>query len=140
MNQSGLFRKNFQGDLRMNLKLRQEGERVKFYVNGNSVKFYDKAYSDCGSVLRASEATLNHVRDLKAYRPEQGGPGDDLAWRELRKGISDQAYLPRTNRSPVRPAAREPSRISPLATSDFARFGIRSSTSSAPQRRGLPGG
>ena len=89
VNQSGLFRKNFHGDLQMDLKRRQEGERVKFYVNGNSAKFYDKAYSDYGSVLRAGEATLNHVRDLKAYRPKQGGPEDDLAWRELRKGIAD---------------------------------------------------
>ena len=89
VNQSGLFRKNFHGDLQMDLKRRQEGERVKFYVNGNSAKFYDKAYSDYGSVLRAGEATLNHVRDWKAYRPKQGGPEDDLAWRELRKGIAD---------------------------------------------------
>ena len=89
VNQSGLFRKNFHGDLQMDLKRRQEGERVKFYVNGNSAKFYDKAYSDYGSVLRAGEATLNHIRDLNAYRPKQGGAEDDLAWRPLRKGIAD---------------------------------------------------
>lgn len=89
VNQSGAVPGNFHGDLQMDLKRRQEGERVKFYMNGNSAKFYDKAYSDFGNVLRVGEATLNHPRDLKALRPKQGGPEDDLQWRPLRKGIAD---------------------------------------------------
>src|ERR1019366_8613918 len=75
VNQSGAVPGNFHGDLQMDLKRRQEGERVKFYMNGNSAKFYDKAYSDFGNVLRVGEATLNHPRDLKALRPKQGGTG-----------------------------------------------------------------
>src|SRR5216684_3150454 len=50
-------------------KRRQEGERVKYRLNGNSAQFYDKAYSECGNVLRA-ETTLNTVQDFRVYRPK----------------------------------------------------------------------
>ncbi len=89
VNQSGAVPGTFEGELQIDLKRRQEGDRVKFYMNGNSSKFYDKAYSEFGSVLRGAETTLNHPRDLKAYRPKQGGPEEDLQWRPLRKGIAD---------------------------------------------------
>ena len=36
-----------------------------------------------------AETTLNTVRDLKVYRPAEGGPEDDLQWRQMRKGIAD---------------------------------------------------
>src|ERR1017187_10185972 len=51
VNQSGAVPGNFHGDLQMDLKRRQEGERVKFYMNGNSAKFYDKSDRDFGNVL-----------------------------------------------------------------------------------------
>jgi hypothetical protein len=53
--------------------LRQEGERVKFSLNRNSAKFYDKAYSEIGSVLRAAETTIITVGDFRAYRSREGG-------------------------------------------------------------------
>jgi len=56
---------------------------------GNSTKFYDKAYSEGGSVLRASETTLNNVSGFRAYRAKEGGDPKDLQWRCLRKGIAD---------------------------------------------------
>jgi hypothetical protein len=55
----------------------------------NPAKFYDKAYSVIGSVLRGAETTIVHVRDFRAYRPKEGGPAEDLHWRPLRKGIAD---------------------------------------------------
>ena len=58
-------------------------------MNGNSLKTYDKAYSEMGSVLRGAETTINRVEGLRAYRPKEGGPEEDLAWRALRKGIAD---------------------------------------------------
>lgn len=58
-------------------------------MNGNSAKFYDKAYSEIGSVLRGAETTLNDVSDFRTYRPKEGGPEDELAWRPMRKGIAD---------------------------------------------------
>ncbi|MBA2686618.1 MAG: hypothetical protein H0U64_00830 [Gemmatimonadaceae bacterium] len=89
LNQSGAIPANFNGMLETDCKRRQEGERVKFRMNGNSAKFYDKAYSEIGSVLRGAETTINSVGDFRAYRPKEGGPEEDLQWRPLRKGIAD---------------------------------------------------
>jgi hypothetical protein len=66
-----------------NVKERLEGIRVKHWVNGNSVKLYDK-----GSVLRA-ECTLRQPADFKVYRPAEGDPDGPKAWRPLRSGIAD---------------------------------------------------
>jgi len=89
VNQSGDIPANFNGTLETDLKRRQEGERVKYRMNGNSAKFYDKAYSEIGCVLRGAETTINAVQDFRAYRSKEGGPEEDLQWRPLRKGIAD---------------------------------------------------
>jgi len=89
VNQSGDIPANFNGTLETDLKRRQEGERVKYRMNGNSAKFYDKAYSEMGAVLRGAETTLNEVQDFRAYRSKEGGPEEDLQWRPMRKGIAD---------------------------------------------------
>ncbi len=89
VNQSGVIPGNFNGTLETDLKRRQEGERVKYRMNGNSMKFYDKAYSEWGSVLRGAETTVNTVGDFRVFRPKEGGQEDDLQWRPLRKGIAD---------------------------------------------------
>ena len=89
VNQSGAIPANFNGTLETDLKQRQEGERVKYRMNGNSAKFYDKEYSRWGSVLRGAETTLNNVGDFRSYRAKEGGPEDELQWRPMRKGIAD---------------------------------------------------
>src|SRR5258707_8903999 len=88
VNQSGEIPAYFNGTLQTDLKRHQEGERVKYSLNGNSAKFYDKAYSAVGSVLRGAETTINRVQDFRVYRPKEGGPEDDLQWRGMRKGIA----------------------------------------------------
>jgi hypothetical protein len=89
VNQSGTIPASFNGALETDLKRRQEGERVKYRMNGNSAKFYDKAYSDIGSVLRGAETTINTGEGIRVYRPKQGGPEEDLQWRPMRLGIAD---------------------------------------------------
>ena len=89
VNQSGAIPAYFNGTLETDLKRRQEGERVKYRMNGNSAKFYDKAYSEIGSVLRGAETTINNVEGIRTYRPKEGGPEEDLQWRPMRKGIAD---------------------------------------------------
>lgn len=89
VNQSGDIPAGFNGTLETDLKRRQPGERVKYRMNGNSAKFYDKAYSEVGSVLRGSETTLNDVKDFRVYRAKEGGPEEDRRWRPMRKGIAD---------------------------------------------------
>jgi len=86
---AGEVPERFNGELKSNLKQYREGERVKFWLEGNSTKFYDKAYSDLGSVLRAAETTTQNVRVFQTYRPKEGGPDDDLQWRPMRQGIAD---------------------------------------------------
>ena len=88
VNQSGAIPANFKGTLETDLKRRQEGERVKYRMNGKSAGFYDKAYSEIGSVLRGAETTIKAVGDFRAFRPKEGGPEEDLQWRPLRKGIA----------------------------------------------------
>ena len=88
LTQAGGIPGSFRHPLQSDLKRRQEGDRVKFRMNGNSVKFYDKAHTDRGSVLRV-ETTLNNVQGFKAYRPKQGGPDDELSWRHMRTGVAD---------------------------------------------------
>ena len=89
VNQSGEIPAGFSGTLQTDLKRRQEGERVKYRMNGNSAKFYDKAYSEMGSVLRGAETTITTVADFRVFRPKEGGPDDDLQWRPMRLGIAD---------------------------------------------------
>jgi hypothetical protein len=66
-----------------NIKERLEGIRIKHWLNGNSLKLYDKV-----SVLRA-ETLIRDPGDFKAYRPAEGDPEGPKDWRPLRKGIAD---------------------------------------------------
>lgn len=73
----------FAGEVVSNLKQRPEGIRLKHYVNGNSVKMYDKQ----GSVLRI-ETTIIQPRDFKVFRGTQEDP-KAKQWRMMRKGVAD---------------------------------------------------
>ena len=75
---------NFTGPIVSSFKHRAEGVRVKHWVNGNSIKMYDKA----GSVLRV-ETTLAKPHDFKVLRPHHDDPHGKLDWRPMRKGVAD---------------------------------------------------
>src|SRR5260370_30990655 len=62
-----------------NVKERCEGVRIKHWLNGNSLKMYDK-----GSGLRV-ESTLRDPGDFKAYRVAEGNPQGAKDWRPLRE-------------------------------------------------------
>jgi hypothetical protein len=66
-----------------NVKERLEGTRIKHWLNGNSLKLYDK-----GSVLRA-ECLIRDPGDFKVYRAAEGDPEGPKAWRPMRHGIAD---------------------------------------------------
>lgn len=85
---SGEVPKRFLGEVVSDLKHRQEGVRIKHSVNGNSLKLYDKAFTVVGSVLRA-EATVHNGDDFRVYRPKEGDPHGEMAWRQMRRGIAD---------------------------------------------------
>lgn len=61
----------------------EDGVRVKHWLKGNSVKFYDK-----GSVLR-SEVTINEPRDLRIWRAAENDPQGPKAMRILRRSVAD---------------------------------------------------
>jgi hypothetical protein len=75
------------------LRERHEGVRVKHWLNGNSVKMYDKA----GAILRI-ETTIGNPKDFCVLRPrgedERGerltpSAGAQLVWRNMRKSVAD---------------------------------------------------
>jgi hypothetical protein len=74
----------FAGELNSSLKARPEGLRIKHFVNGNSLKLYDKQ----GSVLRV-ETTINHPQEFKVWRAKENDPEQKKAWRVLRRGVAD---------------------------------------------------
>lgn len=65
-------------------KKRHEGVRIKHWVNGNSVKMYNKA----GRVLRV-ETTVNVPRHFKAFRAPNDDTTKPASWQPMRKGVSD---------------------------------------------------
>jgi hypothetical protein len=73
----------FEGEIKSGMTRRTEGVRIKHWAGPNSIKMYD-----CAQVLRI-ETTLNDPGDFRVYRPKQGGPEKDKAWRPLRKGVAD---------------------------------------------------
>jgi len=85
---------NFEGEVRSDLREREEGIRIKHSVNGNSVKAYGKALRVVGSVFRV-ETTVNCAEDFKVYRRKEGDRKGPRAWRPMRRGIAD---LPRRAR------------------------------------------
>lgn len=86
---AGKIPRNFHGELQTSCKEYEEGERVKFWMEGNSTKAYSKVILADTAVLRAAETTINNVDVFRTYRPKEGGPEDDLKWRKMRKGIAD---------------------------------------------------
>lgn len=75
---------NFTGELTTSFKDRAEGVRIKHWINGNSIKMYDKT----GSVLRV-ETTIGRTADFKVFRPAHHHPNGKLDWKPLRKGVAD---------------------------------------------------
>jgi hypothetical protein len=74
----------FQGPASGNLKYRPEGVRVKYWVDENSIKMYDK--QDC--VLRV-ETTINNPRRFKVRRVVTRNGRRISAWVPMRKNVAD---------------------------------------------------
>src|SRR5438128_1980508 len=74
----------FNGEVTVNLRVRQEGVRVKHWVEENSIKMYDKV----GSVLRI-ETTINNPRRLRIRRRTTRHGKTFMQWLPMRKSIAD---------------------------------------------------
>jgi len=77
-----------QAEVTSDLKRRVEGVRIKHRMGQNSVKLYDKAHTQIGSLLRV-ETTINCADGFKTFRPLEGDPAGKKQWRPMRKGIAD---------------------------------------------------
>ena len=84
----GQVPQSFNGELFSDVKQRKEGIRIKHYIEGNSLKMYDKAYTEVGSLARI-ETTINNVSPFRSYRPKEGEPNGAPDWRPMRRGIAD---------------------------------------------------
>ena len=77
-------RTSFHGTIQSDVRLFDEGLRLKHWMNGNSLKMYNKP-----SVLRI-ETTINHPQEFKAFRvPENAPPDARPEWLRVRKGVAD---------------------------------------------------
>lgn len=86
-------RRTWKTEVASSLRERIEGVRVKHWLNGNSLKMYDKA----GCILRV-ETTIGNPKDFCVLRPrredERGerhdaATGAQLVWRNMRKSVAD---------------------------------------------------
>ena len=76
--------KRFAGEASSNLQRREEGIRVKHWVEENSIKMYDKQ----GSVLRI-ETTINNPHRFRVWRKGWRKGKQVMKWLRLRQGIAD---------------------------------------------------
>jgi hypothetical protein len=74
---------NFTGKVVTDLRRRNEGIRLKHWVNLNSIKLYNSL-----NVLRG-ETTINHAEDLRVFRTPETRPDARKTWHPLRRGVAD---------------------------------------------------
>ena len=70
------------------VKTRAEGVRIKHRLGKNSIKLYDKAYADCGAVLRP-EVTINDPGQFRVFRHKTGQDEGPMQWRQMRASVAD---------------------------------------------------
>lgn len=75
-------------ELTTDLKVRSQGVRIKHRLGKNSIKLYDKAYTEQGAVLRP-EVTINAPGQFRVYRQKTGDDEGPLQWRVMRSGLAD---------------------------------------------------
>src|SRR5579872_6968287 len=71
-------------DIGISSTTRPEGTCIRYRLNRNSLKMYDKQEA----VLR-TETIINDPRDMKVLRSRQGRPSEPKKWQRLRKGVAD---------------------------------------------------
>jgi hypothetical protein len=76
---------NCSGEVKIDLRRRPEGTRLKFWYNSNSIKIYDKQH-----VALRIETTINQPHGFKVYRTkEREDPKAPKSWQVMRKGVAD---------------------------------------------------
>jgi hypothetical protein len=84
---SQMHRNLTKAEVTTNLKKREEGVRIKHWVEENSLKMYDTLFADTAN-LRI-ETTINDPTDFKVYRAKENDPEGPKDWRPMRRGVVD---------------------------------------------------
>src|SRR5262249_40947047 len=73
------------GEVKMDLRTRVQGTRLKFWYDTNSLKIYDKE----AQALRI-ETTINQPKGFRVYRTKEGEAQTAAkSWQQMRKGVAD---------------------------------------------------
>jgi hypothetical protein len=80
----GRVHRLYKGEVETHIKHRPECVRLKHYVQGNSVKLYDKF----GQVMRV-ETTMNNPEAFRVFRTPESQPDAKPRWMMLRKSVAD---------------------------------------------------
>jgi hypothetical protein len=73
------------GEVKIDLRDRVEGTRLKFWYGSNSIKIYDKE----AQAFRI-ETTINQPQGFKVYRTKEGEDANaPKSWQPMRKGVAD---------------------------------------------------
>jgi hypothetical protein len=73
------------GEVKIDLRDRAEGTRLKFWYNSNSLKIYDKE-----KIALRIETTINQPHGFRVYRTKEGDPPQaSKSWHLMRKGVAD---------------------------------------------------
>jgi len=73
------------GEVKIDLREREEGTRMKFWYETNSLKIYDKH----AQAFRI-ETTINQPKGFQTYRTKENAPPDaEKQWLPMRKGVAD---------------------------------------------------
>jgi hypothetical protein len=73
------------GEVKIDLRTRPEGTRLKFWYDSNSLKFYNKE-----AIALRLENTFNRVDGFKVFRTKEGeDKGAPKSWQKMRKGVAD---------------------------------------------------
>lgn len=73
------------GEVKIDLRARPEGTRLKFWYQTNSLKVYDKE----AQAFRI-ETTINRPEGFKVYRTKEGeAAGAAKSWQKMRQGVAD---------------------------------------------------
>lgn len=78
------------GEVKIDLRARPEGTRLKFWYEANSIKFYNKNGADEVPIALRAENTCNNVSIFKVFRHKEGeDPSEPKSWQQMRKGVAD---------------------------------------------------
>lgn len=73
------------GEVKMDLRQRPQGTRLKFWYDNNSIKIYDKQ-----QIALRIETTINQPHGFQVYRNKEGQPATaPKSWQRMRKGVAD---------------------------------------------------